>query len=164
MLNTTETITTFLESILDSVHPLMAEGLHLAAVPNWYNVSLFGAMRAREDGRDEGIVTRLNRYSFIVPLEEDGDQELIYTVRPDERIVLQRHWITKDPQAYRNAHQRALDYWNANPDPNRFAAALEKAVLNSSKEPKAALMASASSPVGRPPPFGDITSQNKQWL
>jgi tetratricopeptide (TPR) repeat protein len=122
-LNSTETITSYLERILESVHPLMAESLYLAAVPIWFDRSFFAAIRHRDDGREEGLISRLARYSFVVPLEEDGEGDVIYTVRHAERKFIQRHWIIKDPPAYRNAHQRALEYWIANPDSNPFAQA-----------------------------------------
>lgn len=118
---TTETITSFLEKILQEVHPLMAEGIYLAAAPNWYDLALFTAMRDRDDGRDQGIIDRLTRYSFIVPLQEDSERRTSYTVRPEERLFLRRHWIVKDPQAYLKAHERALAHTLKNPDPNPFA-------------------------------------------
>lgn len=110
----------YLEQILRDVHPMMAEGLYLAAIPKWYNVPLMAAIRHRNDGKDEGLVERLTRYSFIIAIPSENG-EAIYTVRPDERIVLQRSWIAREPMAYRTAHQRALAYWEANPDPNPFA-------------------------------------------
>ncbi len=116
---TETTSTLFLEQILRDVHPMMAEGLYLAAVPVWYNTPLMAAMRQRDDSKDAGLVERLTRYSFIVPIQTEG--ETIYSVRPDERMILQRSWITQNPQAYRAAHQHALAYWEANPDPNPFA-------------------------------------------
>ncbi len=122
-MNTTETITLLLTQIMDDVHPLMAEGLHLAAVPYWYNADLYGAMRQRDDGRNQGLIQRLTRYSFVIPLTGDGDGQPTYMVRADERMFLQRHWIAKDRNAYLAAHQQALDYFIAHPDPNPFAQA-----------------------------------------
>src|SRR5690606_29162306 len=52
----------------------------------------------------------------------------------------------------------------AHPEPNRVAAACENFSLNPSNEPKASLIAVASSPVGSPPPFGLIVSQKRLWL
>lgn len=121
--NTTETITLLLEQILHNVHPLMAEALYLAAIPNWYGETLFAAMRQRTDGREAGLIERLNRYSFITPLPEEGDQEPQYTVRPEERIFLQRHWIAKDAVAYRAAHKQALAYWETQTTMNPYAQA-----------------------------------------
>ncbi len=118
--STTETITFFLEKILNDVHPLMAEGIYLAAVPHWYDEEVFAAIRHRDDGRNQGLIERLTRYSFIMRWEEDDGRQ-IYAVRAEERLLIQRHWIAKDPAAYREAHRRALAYWEANPDPNPFA-------------------------------------------
>ena len=47
----------------------------------------------------------------------------------------------------------------AQPDPNRVAAALENSSLNASNEPNPLSIALLTSPVGSPPPFGPITSQ-----
>ena len=121
--STAETITLLLEQIINSVHPLMAEALYLAAVPDWYDAELFAAMRQRDDGRNQGLIERLNRYSFITPLTGENGGQPTYTVRPDERMFLQRHWIRKDPEAYRLAHQRAYAYGEAHPVPNPFAQA-----------------------------------------
>ncbi len=118
--STTETITFFLEKILNDVHPLMAEGIYLAAIPNWYDADLFAAIRNQDDGRNQGLIERLTRYSFIMRWEEDDGTE-IYAVRAEERALIQRQWIAKDPDAYRQAHRRALAYWEAHPDPNPFA-------------------------------------------
>ena len=54
---------------------------------------------------------------------------------------------------------RAIIRDKSKPLEERFEASLKL-----SKEPKASLIASATAPVASPPPFGDITSQNKQWL
>ena len=121
-MDTVETTAGLLEEILDTVHPLMAEGFYLASVPEWYTHDLFAAMRNRDDGRDQGLIDRLQRYSFVTTLA-DGEGGPVYAVRPEHRAVLQRQWIQSDPQAYLAAHQRALAYWEANPDPNPFAQA-----------------------------------------
>ena len=117
--STTETITFYLEKILQSVHPMMAEAIYLAAVPHWYDQALFTAIRATDGGRNEGLIERLTRYSFTMRWDDDG--RITYAMRPEERRLTQRYWIMKDPAAYRAAHQRALAYWQANPDPNPFA-------------------------------------------
>lgn len=119
--STTETITFYLEKILQSVHPMMAEAIYLAAVPHWYDQTLFTAVRDTDDGRNEGLVERLTRYSFITHWDEEADGSVTYAMRSEERRLTQRYWIMKDPAAYRAAHQRALAYWQANPDPNPFA-------------------------------------------
>lgn len=121
--STTETITFYLEKILQSVHPLMAEAIYLAALPHWYDQALFAAIRATDDGRDEGLIERLTRYSFIMRWDDEGDGSVTYAMRSEERRLTQRYWIMKNPDAYRVAQQRALAYWQANPDPNPFAQA-----------------------------------------
>src|SRR5699024_703089 len=50
------------------------------------------------------------------------------------------------------------------PDPKRPAAALSNCSLKASKLPNVELILSAKSPEGSPPPFGEITFQNKLWL
>ena len=114
----TATTATYLERILDEVHPMMAEALYLAAVPVWFNADLFAAMRQVEDGRNEGLIERLLRYSFVRTLSTTEDETATYTIRPDERVFLQRRWIARDRPAYLTAHQRALAYWQNQPDPN----------------------------------------------
>lgn len=119
--STTETITFYLEKILQSVHPLMAEAIYLAAVPHWYDPALFSAIRDVADGRDQGLIERLTRYSFIMRWDDDETDTQTYAMRPEERRLTQRYWIMKDPAAYRAAHRRALVYWQDNPDSNSFA-------------------------------------------
>src|SRR5690606_13231594 len=55
----------------------------------------------------------------------------------------------------------------AHPDPNRPAAAAANFSLKASNDPNAWLIASASSPVGAPPPplpAGAMIVQNREWL
>src|SRR5699024_9223976 len=52
----------------------------------------------------------------------------------------------------------------AQPDPNRVAAAFSKVSLKASKLPHLSLILSANSPVGSPPPFGERIVQSKLWL
>ncbi|MEZ4593690.1 MAG: hypothetical protein R3D55_21485 [Chloroflexota bacterium] len=114
----TATTTSYLSRIMEEVHPMMAEALYLAAVPTWFSADLFAAMRLVEDGRNPGLIERLLRYSFVRTLPTaEGDPET-YSVRPDERVFLQRRWIARDRAAYLTAHQRTLAYWQQNPDPN----------------------------------------------
>ncbi|MBN2001900.1 MAG: tetratricopeptide repeat protein [Anaerolineae bacterium] len=112
-----------LDTILANSHPLMVEAFYLAAVPKWYNVSLLQAIRNQDDGREEGLITRLEQYSFVSALGQQAGLEPAYCVRPEERSLLQNRWIAEDPQAYRDAHNRALNFWETHPDPNSFAQA-----------------------------------------
>lgn len=112
-----------LAGLLEESHPLMAEAFCLAAIPEWYDVALLDALRLRDDGREAGLVERMARYSFIVPLPGSGEGHPTYAVRAVERAELQRRWIGKDPEAYRAAHARALAFWQEHPDPNPYAQA-----------------------------------------
>jgi tetratricopeptide (TPR) repeat protein len=114
----TATTAAYLDRILDEVHPMMAETLYLAAVPVWFNADLFAAMRQVEDGRNEGLIERLLRYSFVRTLPATDGEPDTYSLRPDERVFLQRRWIARDRPAYLATHQRALNYWQTHPDPN----------------------------------------------
>jgi tetratricopeptide (TPR) repeat protein len=116
--DSTTTIATYLNRILDEIHPLMAEALYLAAVPVWFNADLFATMRQTEDGRNAGLIERMLRYSFVRTLPTNEDEPATYAIRPDERLFLQRRWISRDRTAYLTAHQRALTHWQNNPDPN----------------------------------------------
>src|SRR3546814_18182079 len=53
---------------------------------------------------------------------------------------------------------------HAQPLPKRVSAAWVKASLHLSKPPRSLSMRLATSPVGCPPPSGDITVQNSAWL
>lgn len=121
MMDTSVTINSYLERILDEAHPLMAESLYLAAVPHWYNPALLLALRQKDDlDKNARLAQRMTRYSFIAELDETA---ALYMVRPEERALLQRRWITKNPGAYRLAHQHALAYWQSAHDENPYAQA-----------------------------------------
>ncbi len=121
MTDTSATINSFLERILDEAHPLMAESLYMAAVPQWYSPAMLMALRQKDDlNKNMRLAERMTRYSFITTLDEAVH---LYTVRPEERALLQRRWITKDPQAYRHAHQQALAFWENAEEENAFAKA-----------------------------------------
>ena len=53
---------------------------------------------------------------------------------------------------------------HAQPEPNRVVAALANSSLKASKLPNLLLIASANSPDGAPPPFGERIVQNNEWL
>lgn len=115
--------TASLDAIVANSHPLMVEAFYLAAIPRWYDHSFLKMARQKDDGREEGLITRLSRYSFVSASQQYDEAEPVYYVRAEERDFLQKRWIAEDPQAYRLAHQRALAFWEAQPDPNPFAQA-----------------------------------------
>ena len=110
-----------LDTLLSNSHPLMVEAFYLAAIPKWYDINLLKTLRNKDDGREQGLVTRLNRYSFVSSLHLQSGDTRGYSVRAEERDLLQRRWIKEDPEAYKAAHQRALIFWGIHPDPNPFA-------------------------------------------
>lgn len=109
--------------ILHTVHPLMAEAFHLAAVPFWFRQSLFASMRQKADGRDSGLIERLNVYPFVYRTHDVGllAEEPAYALRAEPRLAILEEWISQEPDAFRQAHRRALGYWQAHPDANSFA-------------------------------------------
>lgn len=114
-----------LGEVVREMHPLMVEGARVAAVPFWFDVGLFAAIRHRDDGRDQGIIDRLAAYSFMNPMLPGPAQgeARAWAMRQEERLLLLRGWLAEAPAAFRAAHRAALDYWRAYPDPNPFAQA-----------------------------------------
>ncbi len=106
-----------LYQMLEDTHPKMVEALYQASLSPWYDLPFFTAVRAEDDGRNEALLPRLTRYSFVVPAASDNGSSL-YSVRPDERDWLQRHWIAHDPAAFCAAHRRAYTYRHSHPDPD----------------------------------------------
>lgn len=104
-----------LDQLLEKAHPLLAEGLYLAAIAHSYDLSFFAALRARDDGRDERLAKRLARFSFIDPLSDAKGEHLAahYQMQMIERDILQRRWIQKDPEAYLAAQRQAYHFWEA---------------------------------------------------
>ncbi|MCB8945304.1 MAG: tetratricopeptide repeat protein [Ardenticatenaceae bacterium] len=105
-----------LYQMLEDTHPKMVEALYQASISPWYDLPFFTAVRAEDDGRNEALLPRLTRYSFIIPLQSNNGHT-IYSVRPDERDWLQRHWIASNPQDFQATHQRAYTYRHTHPDP-----------------------------------------------
>jgi len=112
-----------LAEVLADSHPLMVEAFCIAALPHRFDLSLFSAIRAHEDGRDAGLVERLRPYSFVIPLARYAEAEPAFVIRSRERHALNRRWIEQDGAMYCAAHARALASWKARPDPNPFAQA-----------------------------------------
>jgi hypothetical protein len=116
-----------LDRLLLKSHPLMVEAFSMAAIPHWYNRGLFAAIRHADDGRDDGLYERLQRYTFVTSLQpaRNGVEqaEPLFCIRVAERDALHRRWIAEDARAYREAHRRALAYMREHPDPNRYAQA-----------------------------------------
>ena len=105
-MNRTEQLVT---EIVQAAHPKMAVAMRMAAIPHWYDVNLFSAIRAEDDGRNEGIVERLiERYSFVLPIPNASVPT--YRIRDEERVVFNTRWIQEDPPGYLVAHKHVYDY------------------------------------------------------
>lgn len=113
------TAQTLLEQMLAKLHPLLAEGLSLAAISDRFTLDLFRALRANEDGREEAILKRLTQFSFFRQ-EVNGEGETTYGLAQTEREIVRRLFIASDPDAYITAHQRALMYLRDHPPANPF--------------------------------------------
>lgn len=98
-----------LDQMLETVHPKMAESICLAAIPHWYDAQLFAAIRNQDDGRNDGIIDRLQNVSFVLPVPTG--QAPTYRVRDEERMLLNVDWIAQDSDAYLAAHRHAFDYY-----------------------------------------------------
>ncbi len=97
-----------LQEILTLAHPMMADAIYLAAIPHWYDAAFYAAIRAIDDNRNEGLVVRLEHYSFVITTT--AEQTPIYRVRTSERLQLHYLWIDRDRATYRTAHQRAFNF------------------------------------------------------
>lgn len=87
----------------------MAEAIYCAALPHFYGLPLFTAIRNRNDERNEGLIPRLANYSFVIPVATNEDAT--YRVRSSERQQLNMMWIARDAQAFSAAHERAMAHW-----------------------------------------------------
>ena len=100
-----------LNDILDLAHPLMAEAIYLAALPHWYNLELFTAIRNTDDGRNEGLIPRLAQYSFIIPTSFRDPN--LFHIHSTERRQLNVQWIRREQEAYLAAHAHAFAFWES---------------------------------------------------
>jgi tetratricopeptide (TPR) repeat protein len=102
-----------LREVLALAHPIFAQAIFVAAVPHWYDLSLFTAIRDIDDNRNKGLIPRLQQLSFVIGLSADPDPR--YRVRNRERLALHRMWIDRDVDAYSEAHRRAFVYIDSLP-------------------------------------------------
>ncbi len=105
-----------LDTILSRVHPLLGEALSLACVPHGFDAELMKTLRARDDGKDEKLVERLLRFSFVRKVENIGDGGPRYAVMAAERDIILRRFIAANPQGFVEAHRRTLAFREANPN------------------------------------------------
>jgi len=121
--------TLFQSQTLDFINnrpPVLREGIFLASIPYSYDLNLLTALRQRDDGRDQKLVDWLvKKLSFVEPVLADDDQDdeeqpVRYRMDQDERELLQKYWLESEPEAYVEAHGRALAFWEDYPAPDPF--------------------------------------------
>ncbi|MDJ0755688.1 MAG: NBR1-Ig-like domain-containing protein [Ardenticatenaceae bacterium] len=100
-----------IDQILAKSHPMVANGIFLASIPDSYDLPIIGALRTVKDGKDQKLVDRLSGFSFISQ-QIDLDS---YRFERVHRFILQEKFIDRDKMGYVAAHQRALEFWRENP-------------------------------------------------
>jgi tetratricopeptide (TPR) repeat protein len=109
-----------LDQILAKAHPLLVEALYCAAVSHAYDVGMFAALRAQNDGRDERLAARVAEFSFIRSVEPTEPGQPRYAMLSAERAILRQRLIATNPALLVTYHQRALAYHTAHPSPDAF--------------------------------------------
>lgn len=87
--------------ILKKSRPQVAEAVRLCAVPYWFDLELLRALRDSDDGLDEKILKRMDRFSFI-----HQDDRGRYTFSEDVRHYLLDEW-GGDPAGFVQVNRRA---------------------------------------------------------
>lgn len=100
-----------IDQILSRSHPMVADGLLLAAVPHNYDLPLIGALRTVKDGKDAKLIDRLSRFSFISQQFDSAKWQL----EKVHRHILQEKFIEQDKMGYVAAQDRAHNFWQNHP-------------------------------------------------
>ena len=102
-----------LNDLLAKSHPKMVRLLLQSAVPYWINRSILAEIRQKEDQKEDGILERLDRFSFFFSrnLPFDKDAEVDYVIDELERDIFNRRFIDEDPEAYRSTHAAIHRFW-----------------------------------------------------
>jgi tetratricopeptide (TPR) repeat protein len=102
---------TLVDQLLSKARPELAEGMRLAAIPEWFDADLLAALRgkAHDDGLTPRIFDRIRNFSFVSELPGMGDQPRLH-YSSDVHTVLLATWDA-DPQGLAAAHRRAMDYF-----------------------------------------------------
>ncbi len=110
--------TQLVETILAKSHPLIAEALQYVCVPHGFNLELLKALRASDDGKDEKVLDRLLKFSFVNEVENVGGGGPRYAVATAERHLILRRFISQNPQGFIETHRRTLAYRELHPNPD----------------------------------------------
>lgn len=112
-------ITLIMSQILEKAHPVVADALFLASTVHTYTLAKFNFLRPQNIEQNEKLLQRLTKFSFVIATEREGFEDF-YNITESERNWLQHRWIATDRDAFIHAHQLALTYYHAHPDPDEF--------------------------------------------
>ena len=93
------------------------ESFYYAAIPHWFNRTLFAAVHNIGDEQSDGKVSeQLTDHAFVIQLMASSRHpETTYRVRDVERGLLNIHCIQNNPTLYEVVHQRAYEFWDKEP-------------------------------------------------
>ncbi|MGD8805148.1 MAG: hypothetical protein PVH65_04830, partial [Chloroflexota bacterium] len=105
---------------LDKSHPVVAEGIMMAAVPYSFDLPMLTELRRRDDGNDERLYRLLASLPYVEEQRLGYGRSTKYAVRPQERQSLQRQFIRRDRARFLATHQRALAHWQGDLSADHF--------------------------------------------
>lgn len=125
------TATSYQQKFYNEVVKLVSEPTYqaawrAAAVPLWLPRPLFSRLLATGHEQSDGLLTQLDRFSFVKQLRSRRtagsyrQTEPIYAIDADARLAILRTWIDQGARGFLEAHQVALDYWLEHKDRNTF--------------------------------------------
>ena len=103
-----------IDQLLEKSHEAVQEGLFVAAVPDSYDLPLLKALRTRDDGKDEKMLGRLRKFSFVVSSWHDERDRITGL----HRHILNERFISQDRAGYIAAHKRARQFYTDEPVAN----------------------------------------------
>jgi hypothetical protein len=93
------------------------ESFYFAAIPHWFNQTLFAAVHNIGDEQSDGNVSeQLTDHAFIIQLMASSRRPgTTYRMRDVERGLFNIHCIQNNPTLYGVVHQRAYEFWDKEP-------------------------------------------------
>ena len=110
----------WLTSLLNDGDSLVAESFYVAAVPYWYDESMFARIRQNSDGLDAKLMKQVNDYSFVETISY-GRDDPSFSLDKLERKFFNEYCIKNNkPTIYRTYHKRAFAHKRVNPESDDF--------------------------------------------